>query len=176
MPATTRPPRSGTDPAPTASTPTDPASRPPAAVGPTSDPSEDDVTRLRFVLQRLGRRLRQESPAGITPTQLSALAVVGKAGPITIGDLAAIESVQPPTMSRIVAALEEDGWLERTADRSDRRVSFVATTAKGERELERVRAERNAFLASRLGRLEPDAAAALLAAIPLLESLLQEDE
>jgi DNA-binding MarR family transcriptional regulator len=128
------------------------------------------------VLLRLGRRLRQESPGGITPTQLSALSVIGNRGRITIGDLAAVESVQPPTMSRIVAALEEDGWVERTADRADRRVSFVATTAKGDLELERVRAERNAFLASRLGRLDPAEVAAVIAAIPGLEHLLQDGE
>jgi DNA-binding MarR family transcriptional regulator len=128
------------------------------------------------VLLRLGRLLRQESPGGITPTQLSALSVIGNRGRITIGDLAAVESVQPPTMSRIVAALEEDGWVERTADRADRRVSFVATTAKGDLELERVRAERNAFLASRLGRLDPAEVAAVIAAIPGLEHLLQDGE
>jgi len=171
VPATTRSPRSSTgSKAPTADRDVSKADIAPMA------PAEDDITRLRFVLLRLGRRLRQESPAGITPTQLSALSVVGKARRITIGDLAAIESVQPPTMSRIVAALEEDGWVERTTDRTDRRVSFVTATAKGERELERVRAERNAFLASRLGRLEPNDLAAVLAALPSLERLLQDDE
>ncbi|HEY6532099.1 MAG TPA: MarR family transcriptional regulator [Acidimicrobiales bacterium] len=162
MPATTRPTSTGD-------------SRPSGA-RPVPGADEDDITRLRFVLLRLGRRLRHEGPEGITPTQLSALSVVGSAGSITIGDLAAIEAVQPPTMSRIVAALELDGWVERVADRSDRRVSLVRTTVKGEEELERVRAERNAFLASRLARLTPDERAAVLAALPSLEHMLQEGE
>jgi DNA-binding MarR family transcriptional regulator len=169
MPAT-KPTKSGT--------PGTASRRPPAPVAvSTLDPTnEDDLTRLRFVLLRLGRRLRLESPGGITPTQLSALSVVGSAGAITIGDLAAIESVQPPTMSRIVAALEEDGWVERVADRADRRVSFVRCTPKGERELDRVRAERNAFLAGRLARLSPDEVAAVLGALPSLERMIQDGE
>ena len=59
-----------------------------AAGRPTAALDEDDVTRLRFVLLRLSRRLRQESTAGITPSQLSALSIIGGIGPLTIGDLA----------------------------------------------------------------------------------------
>jgi DNA-binding MarR family transcriptional regulator len=137
---------------------------------------EDAITRLRFVLLRLSRRLRQESTAGITPSQLSALSIIGGIGPLTIGDLADREQVQPPTMSRIVAALEIDGWVERIADRHDRRVSFVQVTAKGREELTRVRTERNVLLAGRLANLDPDEAAALVAALPALEHLLQDGE
>jgi DNA-binding MarR family transcriptional regulator len=137
---------------------------------------EDDITRLRFVLLRLSRRLRQESTAGITPSQLSALSIIGGIGPLTIGELAEREQVQPPTMSRIVAALEIDGWVERAADRTDRRVSYVRVSSKGRDELERVRAERNELLGARLANLDPEEAATILAALPALERLLQDDE
>jgi DNA-binding MarR family transcriptional regulator len=137
---------------------------------------DDDITRLRFVLLRLSRRLRQESTAGITPSQLSALSIIGGMGPLTIGELAEVEQVQPPTMSRIVAALEIDGWVERIADRTDRRVSFVQVSPKGREELERVRTERNELLAARLHNLDPDEAATIVAALPALEHLLQDGE
>lgn len=144
---------------------------------PVAQPNEDDLTRLRFVLLRLGRRMRHDSgPEGITPTQLSALSVIGRSGSITIGDLAAIESVQPPTMSRIVAALEIDGWVERIADPTDRRVSLVRSTSKGIEELDRVRAERNAFLSDRLARLSPEELESVLLALPSLEQLLKDDD
>jgi len=147
-----------------------------AAGRPTAALDEDDVTRLRFVLLRLSRRLRQESTAGITPSQLSALSIIGGIGPLTIGDLAEREQVQPPTMSRIVAALEIDGWVERAADRTDRRVSLVRVSAKGREELERVRAERNELLGARLASLDPQEMATIVAALPALERLLRDDE
>jgi DNA-binding MarR family transcriptional regulator len=151
----------------------------PGKVAATSPRSADDESagQLGLAVMRLARRLRQETPPGITPTQLSALAVIGHAGPIAMAELAAIESVQPPTMSRIVAALEEGGWVEREADRTDRRVTLVRATPKAKAELARVRSERNAYLARKLNALEAADAAAVIAAIPALERLLlQRDD
>ena len=134
---------------------------------------EEIAGRLRLAVMRLARRLRQESPEGLTASQLSALSVVNGAGPLTIGELAAHEGVQPPTMSRIVEALDRDGWVERIADPSDRRVARVRVTRKAERQLARVRAERNAYLAERLADLGGDERAAVIAALPALEKLLR---
>jgi DNA-binding MarR family transcriptional regulator len=150
-------------------TPATPAERP-AGV------DEETITRLRLAVLRLGRRLRQESTPGITPSQLSALASIDRLGPVTIGDLAAHENVQPPTISRIVGALEGEGWVERIADESDRRVALVQATPKARREMNRARAERNAYLARRLATLDGPELEAVLAALPVLERILQEDE
>jgi MarR family len=64
-----------------------------------------DVTRLRVALARLSRWLRRHELAGLTPTQLAALATIGKTGPMRLGDLAAAEGIAPSTLTRLVTAL-----------------------------------------------------------------------
>jgi hypothetical protein len=91
---------------------------------------DENAGRLRLAVMRLARRLRQESPPGITPTQLSALSVLSAVGPVTIGELAGLENVQQPTMSRIVDALATGEWVERVADDADRRVTRVVVTPR----------------------------------------------
>ena len=135
----------------------------------------ETVSRLRLVLLRLARRLRQNTP-GMTQSQLSALASVQREGPLTIGDLAAIENVQPPSISRIVGALEGEGWIERVADPRDGRVALVQTTATGQRELERLRADREAWLARHLDLLTAAERRKVEAALPALERLLTADD
>src|SRR5215831_8752479 len=108
---------------------------------PATTPDTNQVaTRLHSVAIHLLRQLRREDDAlGISPARLSALSVVGFGGPRTLGEIAAAEQVTPPTMSRIVAALEADGLVSRTADAADRRISRIAVTPKGQRVLERGR-------------------------------------
>src|ERR671931_1645249 len=80
------------------------------------------------------RHVRREDPAtGVPPAQLSALSVLVFGGPRTLGELAAAEQVRPPTMTRIVQALEENGLVRRDADPHDGRVARVRATAKGRR-------------------------------------------
>jgi len=74
-----------------------------------------DVTRLRVALARLARRLRKHELAGLTPTQLAALATVERSGPMRLGDLAAAEGIAPSTLTRLVTALEESGLVRRHA-------------------------------------------------------------
>jgi DNA-binding transcriptional ArsR family regulator len=88
-----------------------------------------DVTRLRVALARLSRRLRRHQLAGLTPTQLAALATVGHSGPMRLGDLAAAEGIAPSTLTRLVTALEDSGYVRRCADPSDARASTLAITA-----------------------------------------------
>src|SRR5215469_11416638 len=98
-------------------------------------PTKSDIrpvtlgSQLRLVVLRLSRRLRQEAVGDITASQLSALTAVAKHGEVTLGELAAIERIAPPSMTRIAARLEDQGWLERRADTSDRRVARVAVSA-----------------------------------------------
>lgn len=130
-----------------------------------------DVTRLRVALARLSRRLRRHELAGLTPTQLAALATIGKTGPMRLGDLAAAEGIAPSTLTRLVTALEDSGYVQRTADPSDARASTLAITAHGQEALERIRTETTLMLTASLELLTPEQRSALAAALPVLEQL-----
>jgi DNA-binding MarR family transcriptional regulator len=129
------------------------------------------VTRLRMAMVRMYRRLRQEDGPGATPSQMSALASLLRLGPLTLGELAAVERVRPPTMTRIVAALEEAGMVEREPDQRDRRVTRVRVSPAGDAFAAGTRARRNAFLAARLAELDQADLDALTSAVGVLERL-----
>jgi DNA-binding MarR family transcriptional regulator len=134
-----------------------------------------DVTRLRVALARLARRLRRHELAGLTPTQLAALATVGSSGPIRLGDLAAAEGIAPSTLTRLVTALEDSGYVRRDTDPSDARASTLAITPRGQEVLERIRSESTLVLAASLQMLTPSQRAALADALPVLEQLAEAD-
>src|SRR5215471_8197821 len=119
-----------------------------------SDPpgeiDQELVTRTRLAVLRLARRLRQQMTPGITPSQQSALAAIEHRGPLTLGELAAYENVQPPSITRIVGNLEAAELVERTTAAADRRVSLVQVTQLGRDELQAIRNQRDAWLAQRL--------------------------
>jgi DNA-binding MarR family transcriptional regulator len=132
-----------------------------------------DVTRLRVALARLSRRLRRHAVAGLTPTQLAALATVEQSGPLRLGDLAAAEGIAPSTLTRLVAALEDSGYVRRCADPSDARASTLAITPQGHEVLERIRGETTLALAESLRSLTPVQRSALASALPVLEQLAE---
>lgn len=143
----------------------------------TIDTEETELaSRLRLAVTRLHRRLRQHAAGGLTQTQASALASIGQLGSPTLGALAARESVQPPSMTRIVGALEELGHVSRVIDPADRRVARVTLTAQGHEVLQRSRSLKNAYLAQQLHRLPPDERQALGNLTVLLERLVTLDE
>jgi DNA-binding MarR family transcriptional regulator len=127
-----------------------------------------------MVVARLSRRLRQEANEGATPSQLAALATTGRYGPITLGELAGIERVRPPTMTRIVAGLEEAALVRREIDPTDRRVARVTITPAGAQLLARSRTLKDAYLASLLDHLGPEDLAVIERAVPILERLVDE--
>ena len=135
---------------------------------------EEVAGRLRIAVNRLQRRLRQESLGGLSPAQASALGAVRRHGNPTLGELAAIEQVQPPTMTRIVASLTEAGMVTRAADPDDRRSARVRITTAGERALERIRTRKNAFLLRRLGDLTAEEQQHAAELVKLLEHILEE--
>jgi DNA-binding MarR family transcriptional regulator len=135
--------------------------------------AEIDVTRLRVALARLSRRLRRHELAGLTPTQLAALATIGKTGPMRLGDLAAVEGIAPSTLTRLVTALEDSGYVRRCADPSDARASTLTITAPGHDALERIRTETTLMLTASLELLTPEQRSALAAALPVLEQLAE---
>ena len=135
--------------------------------------AEIDVTRLRVALARLSRWLRRHELAGLTPTQLAALATIGKTGPMRLGDLAAAEGIAPSTLTRLVTALEDSGYVRRLADPSDARASTLSITPHGQDALQRIRAETTLMLTASLDLLTPDQRSALAAALPVLERLAE---
>jgi DNA-binding MarR family transcriptional regulator len=136
-----------------------------------ADASVVDVTRLRAAIARLSRRLRKHELAGLTPTQLAALATVEQAGPLRLGDLAAAERIAPSTLTRLVSALEDRGYVQRRSVPGDARAWMLAVTERGHEVLDQIRQENTLLLAGSLLTLSPDQLAALAAALPALEQL-----
>jgi DNA-binding MarR family transcriptional regulator len=146
---------------------------------PEADPRDDTelATRLRFALIPLSRRLRQQNGPDITASQASALATIHRrGGAVTVGELADIERVSSPMITKIAKNLEELGLVTRTVDSADRRVTRLAITPEGQRRLERSRRRKNAWLATRLRTLDEADLAAIEAIIPVLERISADDE
>jgi len=110
----------------------------------------------------------------VPPAQLSALSVLVFGGPRTLGELAAAEHVRPPTMTRIVQALEAAGLVRRDRDAADARVHRLRATARGRRVMQRGRERRVASLAALLERLPPHDLARVRAASELVERALAQ--
>jgi DNA-binding MarR family transcriptional regulator len=134
-----------------------------------------DVARLRVAIARLSRWLRRHELAGLTPTQLSALATVDRIGPLRLGDLAAAEGIAPSTLTRLVTVLEERGYVERCPVPGDARASTLSISAAGHEVLERIREQSTILLAGRLRTLTAEQRAALVVALPALERLAEAD-
>jgi DNA-binding MarR family transcriptional regulator len=132
------------------------------------------AAHLRVVVARTARRLRQEAGSDLSPSQTSALAAVDRHGPLTPSELAACERIQRPTATRVLARLEEAGWVTRAADPEDRRSSLVSITPDGRALLEKLRTRKDAFLAQRLAKLDADELATLERAADILERVLAE--
>jgi DNA-binding MarR family transcriptional regulator len=133
---------------------------------------EEVAGRLRRAVNRLQRRLRQESLGGLSPAQASALGTVNRLGAPSLGELAAMEQVQPPSMTRIVAHLADAGMVTREADPADRRSVRVRVTPAGDAALAQMRTAKNAFLLRRLAELGPDEQRQATELVTLLEHLL----
>jgi DNA-binding MarR family transcriptional regulator len=130
---------------------------------------------LRLAVTRTARRLRQEAGSELSPSLSSALATLDRHGPLTPSELAARERVQRPTMTRILARLQEAGLVDRAADPLDRRSSLVSPSPAGRALLWRARTRKDAFLARRLRALEADDRATLDRAVEILERLLEAE-
>lgn len=140
----------------------------------TETDAPDLPERLRLVVTRLARRLRQQAEAPISPTQASALATIDRRGPLTLGELAEIERVQPPTITAAVGRLEEQGLVDRRRDPEDRRVARVQVTAAGRKLLKETRSRTSAYLERRVAELPARDRATLERAAAVLERLLEE--
>ena len=134
---------------------------------------EDLADRLHSTAIHLLRQVRvQDAATGIAPARLSALSVLVFGGAMSLNDLARAEQVRPPTMSRIVAALERDGLVRRQPDASDGRRAHIHPTAAGRKLLEKARGRRVAELAEWLSTLPPDDQRQVAATLEVLERML----
>jgi len=134
----------------------------------------DLASRLRLDISRMARRLRQEAGADLSPSMTAALATIERHGPLTPSELAERERVQRPTVTRVLARLEEAGLVVRAADPQDRRCSLVSISDDGRALLEAMRERKDAFLARRIDALEPADREALDRAAAILERMLKE--
>jgi DNA-binding MarR family transcriptional regulator len=138
-----------------------------------SGEAERTADRLHSVAIHLLRRLRREdTKTGLSAPRLSALSVVVFGGPVTLGALAAAEQVRPPTMTRLVTALEAAGLVTREPDPGDGRLTRIRATAKGRTLLLRGRARRVAALTDQLRALGESERAALDRAVTILQGVI----
>jgi DNA-binding MarR family transcriptional regulator len=138
----------------------------------------DTASHLRDAVVRTGRALRQEAAAetGLTPTATAALATINRSGPLTPSELAELERVKRPTMTRTLACLEREGLVERTPDPADGRSFLVAVNDAGRERLVRLRRRKSAYLARRLRKLDPDEVETLARAAELLERMREDEQ
>jgi len=147
----------------------------------TSTPTRTDAglaNGLRISVSRLARRLRVEragglAQSGLSDSQVAALAALERHTEMTPGELAEHEKVQPPSMTRVITALEERGFVLRAPHPSDGRQVVLTVTDDGTRLVNEVRRRKDAWLAMRLRELTPRERATLRAAAPILEKLSQ---
>jgi DNA-binding MarR family transcriptional regulator len=135
----------------------------------------DLAVRLRLVIARTARRLRQEAGSELSPSQAAALATIDRHGPLTPSELADRERIKRPTATRVIAWLEEAGLVDRTPDPQDGRSSLVTLTPAGRVLLDRVRTRKDVYLARRLRELDPEERATLDRAAAILERVLEGD-
>ena len=131
------------------------------------------ASSLRVSVARLHRRLRTEDVVDrqVSVGGLAVLALLAREGERTIGQIAAAERVQPPSMTRTVTCLQEDGYVERCPHPTDGRQVVVRLAARGVELLAAERRRRDAWLARRLRELTPEERAVLRQAAPILEKL-----
>jgi DNA-binding MarR family transcriptional regulator len=133
---------------------------------------DDDITRLRMALGRISRLVdRQVRSDGMTRTQLSVLGTMARDRELRMSELAEIEGLNPTMLSRVVGKLADMGYLNRAPGTEDKRAVVVSISATGLRLQNRLRAERSALFTAALTGLDAEESAALLAAVPALESL-----
>jgi DNA-binding MarR family transcriptional regulator len=149
-------------------------------MGPQVDiPLSERAAHLRTAIVRTARRLRQEAAAettGLTPTSVAALATIERHGPMTPSEIADIERVKRPSMTRTLGCLEREGLIERTPDPTDGRSFLVAINDAGRERMTRLRRRKNAYLARRLRDLDPAEVDTLARAAELLERMREDEQ
>jgi DNA-binding MarR family transcriptional regulator len=134
------------------------------------------ASELRTTVMRLARRLRnQRADSTLGLSQLAALGTLMRHGPLTPSELAQLERVQRPTVTRTLGCLEREDLVERTPDPADGRSSLVSVNAAGRERLRRLRGRKNAYLAKRMREMPADDVATLERAAEILEGMLESE-
>jgi DNA-binding MarR family transcriptional regulator len=139
----------------------------------------DSAAKLRLAIVRTGRRLRQEAAGetgGLTPTATAALATIERHGPLTPSELAAIERVKRPTVTRTLGCLEREGMIVRTPDPADGRSALIAISGAGRERLRRLRGRKNAYLARRMRKLSAAEVETLERAAEILDRMREDEQ
>ncbi len=134
-------------------------------------PADDDLVQIVRSLEALSAWSRRQTPSRVSATTVAALVTLERCGPLRISELAEREALTQPGMTVLVNRLEADDLAERIADPDDGRATLVRLTDTGRSVLTE---RRHAFVAKVL-RLDPPARAALLAAVPAIEELIDPD-
>jgi DNA-binding MarR family transcriptional regulator len=137
-------------------------------------PLSERAAHLRTAIVRTARRLRQEAAAettGLTPTSIAALATIERHGPMTPSEIADIERVKRPTITRTLGCLEREGLIDRSPDPDDGRSALVSINGAGRERLRRVRKRKNAYLARRMRDLTAEEVETLEHAAEILERM-----
>jgi DNA-binding MarR family transcriptional regulator len=130
---------------------------------------------LRPALLRLTRLVRnQRVDTSVTLTQLSAMGALFKNGAMSAGELAAYERVQPPSMSKVLANLEERGLVRRDQHPADRRQAILEITDEGRQLLDSERGARDAWLTRKLTALTAAERDLLRRVVPILDKLAEQ--
>lgn len=122
-------------------------------------------------MSQLARQLRDATPDGPSVAQLSVLGQLHRQGPCTPTALAALERVRLQSLTRLLATLEAEGWIDRSAHPSDGRQSLLALTAEGRRRLQALMRTREAALAAAIATLDAEQQALLMQACGLIDGL-----
>jgi DNA-binding MarR family transcriptional regulator len=137
--------------------------------------SAELASLLRPSLLRLTRLIRnQRVDMSVTLTQIAAMGTLHKRGPMSAGELAACEKVQPPSMTKVLANLEERGLVRRDAHPTDRRQAIISVTDAGRELLDSERRSRDAWLSKQLAQLTSDERALLRDVVPILDKLAEQ--
>ena len=148
------------------------------APGITDTSLSDTASLLRTAIVRTSRALRQDAAdeTGLGAATTPALASINRSGPLTPSELAAIEHVKRPSITRTLASLEREGLIERTPDPADGRSSLVSISAAGRERLALLRRRKSAYLARRLRKLDPEEVATLARAAEILERMREDEQ
>jgi|SRR6476620_4167909 len=141
-------------------------------------PLSERAAHLRIAIVRTARRLRQEAAAetsGLTPTSVAALATIERHGPMTPSEIAAVERVKRPTITRTLVCLEREGLIDRARDPQDGRSALISVNGAGRERLRRLRGRKNAYLAKRMRDLPAADVETLERAAEILERMREGD-
>jgi DNA-binding MarR family transcriptional regulator len=142
-------------------------------------PLSEHAAHLRTAIVRTARRLRQEAAAettGLTPTSVAALATIERHGPLTPSEIADVERVKRPTITRTLGCLEREGLIDRSPDPADKRSALVSVNAAGRERLRRLRKRKNAYLARRMRELSDEEVETLERAAEILERMREGEQ